>query len=177
MEDNNNKISTSIQYHVSNILLFNKVFRDWPDFHEHLKSGIKNMQQYLVELWNKTRDELKNNDKLILKDLDKEVTADDFDVTLNVTKNRTVIYYITFPNYEYRDAASKYVALALTPKMPRYFTLEYSEHVTDHTPCWVVGEFVIKDSKKVHISHQTSDNMRLPWFAGYVLGLLESENL
>ena len=175
--NNENKISTSIQYTISNIKLFNDVFYDWGNFNERLKKGPEEMKKYLLETWENLKNNLKQKDNIILKDIDKEVSLSDFDVTYNVTKNGTSVFYITFPDYDYTDAASKYVALALTPEKPRYFTLEYSEHFLDHTPCWVIGEFVIEGNDSRHINYGTTDNMRLSWFSGYVMGKLESENL
>lgn len=173
----NKKVSTSIQYQISNVKLFSEVFSNWDVFKEKLNDGPEEMKKYLFEMWNNLKNELKSNENLIIKDIDKEVSVSDFDVTYNRTKNGTSIFFITFPDYDYRDAASKYVALALTPKMPKYYTLEYSEHQINNTPCWVIGEFVIEDSKKRHINCGTTDNMRLTWFSGYILGKLESENL
>ena len=175
--NNENKISTSIQYQISNVKLFHEVFGNWKTFNEELNKGPEMMKKYFLEMWNRLKNELINNDNLIIKDIDKEVGASDFDVTYNKTKNGTSVFFITFPDYDYTDAASKYVALALTPIKPKYYTLEYSEHAINHTPSWVVGEFVIENSKKKHINHGTSDNMRLSWFAGYILGKLELENL
>ena len=78
---------------------------------------------------------------------------------------------------EHRDAASKYVALALTKNMPRFFTLEYSEKIMTQELCWVIGEFLITpNGQKQHNNYGEVDNDRLSWFAGYILGLLESEN-
>lgn len=177
MNNNESKISTSIQYQISNVLLFREVFDNWNNFNEELNKGPEEMRKYLFNMWNKLKEDLKNDENLIVKDIEKEITISDFDITFNKTKNGTSIFFITFPDYDYFDAASKYVALALTPTMPKYYTLEYSEHVIDHTPCWVIGEFAIEDAKKKHIKHGSTDNMRLTWFAGYILGKLESENL
>lgn len=177
MEGNDNKISTSIQYQISNVVLFDSVFGNWRDFNENLNKGPEEMKKYLLEMWGSLKDRLKNNNNLIIKDFDKVVNVSDFDVTYNKTKNGTSVFFITFPDYDYTDGASKYVALALTPRMPRYFTLEYSEHAIDHSPCWVIGEFVIEESKRRHMNYGTIDNMRLTWFSGYILGKLEAENL
>lgn len=64
----------------------------------------------------------------MIVNIDKEVTIKDFDITFNKTKNNTKVFFITFPDYEFYDSASKYVAIALTKDKPRYFTLEYSKH-------------------------------------------------
>ena len=177
MDNNERKISTSIQYQLSNVELFYEVFANWASFNSILEKGPSEMKKYLFDKWNTLKDELKSRDNLIVKDIDKEVTMSDFDITLNKTKNGTIVFFFTFPDYEYNDAASKYVALALAPKMPRYFTLEYSEDMFNHTRCWVIGEFAFKDSQKTHLNYGTTDNMRLTWFAGFILGKLESDNL
>ena len=75
------------------------------------------------------------------------------------------------------NAASKYVALALTKNMPRYFTLEYSEKIMTHELCWHIGEFLITpEGQKRHNNYGSIDNNQLSSFIGYVLGLLETEN-
>lgn len=175
--NNDNKISTSIQYQISNVKLFDNIFSNWKDFDEKLNAGPEVMKKYLFDMWNSLKEELRNHDNLIIKDIDKEVSVNDFNVTFNRTKNGTGVFFITFPDYEYTDAASKYVALALTPNMPRYYTLEYSKDIEKNIPCWVIGEWIIKDSTPRHINYGTVDNMRLTWFSGVILGMLEAENL
>ena len=173
----NGKISTSVQYQVSNVILLNELFYNWGVFYSFLKQGPIAMKQYLFDMWNNVREKMKNDERFLAKDIDKNVTVNDFNVTFNRTKNNTDIYFITFPDYEYYDAASKYVAIAMCPSKPRYFTLEYSSHVMDNTPCWVLGEFVPDGQGFRHINYGSIDNMRLTWFCGNVIGRLESENL
>ena len=117
------------------------------------------------------------NTEIEIQDLDKIVTADDFNVTYNKTVNGTSVFFFTFPDYDYRDAASKYVALALTKQRPRYFTLEYADDFITHEPYWVVGEFVIEGNGKAHRNLAHADNQRLTWFAGHIIGFLEAEGL
>lgn len=175
--DNNGKISTSIQYQLTNVKLFNEVFANWENFNSRLSAGPEEMKKYLVELWNTVKDKLKDNEKLELKDINKVVTEADFNVTVNKTNNGTNVFFISFPDYEYTDGACKYVALALTPNMPKYFTLEYSKHAMENTPCWVVGEWVIENSNSEHKNYGAVDNMRIEWFAGFIINKLNSENL
>lgn len=178
MELNNEKRSTSIQYQLTNVKLFTEVFRDWKNFNNILKQGPDVMKTYLLQEWNELKKQLENNENILVKDLEKNVTIDDFNVTINRTKNGELVFFFTFPDYEYRDAASKYVALALTKNMPRYFTLEYSEKILTKELCWVVGEFFINSDGKIkHNNYGEVDNNRITWFAGYIMGLLESENL
>ena len=173
----NNDISTSIQYQISNVVLFDQVYKNWVNFYEKIQKGPEEMKHFLFDMWNKLKLDLKNNKEIIVKDIDREVSINDFDVTFNRTKNGTSIFFITLPDYDYQDAASKYVAIALTPKMPRYFTLEYSKNSLDSSTCWFIGEFAIIENHKKHINYGKADNMRLSWFAGYILGMLEANNL
>ena len=95
----------------------------------------------------------------------------DFDITFNKSDSGVSIFFFKFPEYEYNDAASKYVALALTPTMPRYFTLEYSESFLTKERQFVFGEFKIDENTRTrkHINYGTVDNDRLTFFAGLVL--------
>lgn len=172
------KIKTSVQYQVSNVVLFNEVFYNWSNFFEKLNQGPDTIIDYLFELWNNTKEELKNNDRVIARDIERIVDFNDFNVTYNRTQNGTNVFYMVFPDYDYTDAASKYVAIALTKGRPRYFTLEYSVEFSPEgpLPCFVVGEFLIDNNEKKHIYHTKSDNMRLSWFSGWVIGQLEAEN-
>ncbi len=177
MDLNNQKINTSIQYQLTNVKMFNEIFENWKNFSSFLSQGPTVMKSYLLKEWNDLKDNLKDDERLLLKDLNKDVTIDDFNVTFNKTQNGTPVFFFTFPDYEYRDAASKYVALALTKNMPRFFTLEYSEKIMTQELCWVIGEFLItSNGQKQHNNYGEVDNDRLSWFAGYILGLLESEN-
>jgi hypothetical protein len=172
----NEKVSSSIQYQLTNSKLFYSVFTNWEQFYPTLAAGPDKMKEYLYNEWNQVKKDLENSDKFLLKDLDKVVSVNDFDVTYNKTKNGTSVFFITFPDYDYTDAASKYVALALTKEKPRYFTLEYSEHEMTHEKYWVIGEFCVEKDHKVHKNYGPADNMRLSWFAGYIMGYLESQN-
>ena len=108
-------------------------------------------------------------------DAHKELTVNDFDITINKTKKSTPVFFITLPDYEYRDATGKYIALALTPTIPRYFLLEYSENNETHEPAWVIGELRLNDGDVEHRFIDVTDNMRITWFAGYILGMLDAE--
>ena len=178
------KISTSIQYQLTNVKIFDDVFLDSKHFNDLINQGPKAMKKYFLQEWNELKQKLANDEKLIIKDLNKNVTIDDFDATHSKTKNGTDVFFYSFPDYEYLDATSKYVALALTKNFPRYFTLEYSKsHSFDNStqkivekPSWVVGEFFIDNSRKAHKNYGQIDNDRLSYFAGFILGILEAQN-
>lgn len=167
------KKRTSIQYQLSNVLLFDYVFYDWYMFNQLLSFGPDSMKKFLYDEWNRVKDILLKENKFIINDAEKNVTVNDFDITVNKTSKGTTVYFFTFPDYEFTDAASKYVALALTYGKPRYFTLEYSIHHLSNTPSWVIGEFYIEDNKVAHRNYGSVDNMRLSFFAGYILEILD----
>ena len=169
------QISTSVQYQFTNVYFFDAVFRGWGNFNRNLTKGDKYMRETLCLEWDRLKEDLEKNPQLLLKDKDKVVTPNDFNVTINYTNEGKIIFFFTFPDYEYNDAASKYVALALLEDMPRFFTLEYSEDHMTHQIKYVVGEFVIKDGKKQHKNYGFVDNDRLPYFAGFVLNILNNK--
>lgn len=171
------KISTSIQYQLTNVKLINDIFGNFAEFDKVLKAGPNAMKQYLFDQWMDIKALVQNNENVEIKDFDKEVAIDDFDVTFNRTQNGSAIFFFTFPDYEYFDAASKYVALAITKEGIKYFTYEYSKHFDTNQPCWVIGEFYIQDGKINHKNYGTHDEKNLSWFAGFVVGFLETNNL
>lgn len=170
----NNKVNTSVQYQYTNNILLGEVFMNWQNFEKVLSSGPDNMKKYLLDTWNITKDKLSKDDRLILKDLNSNVTIDDFDVTYTRTKKGIHVFIFTFPEYGYRDGASKYVAVALTEKEPSYFTLEYSEH-QDEQPCWVIGEFALEDKELVHHNYDTIDNKDLSSFGSWLVNHLDNK--
>lgn len=171
-----NKISTSIQYQLTNIKLPNDVFANFEDFDELLKSGPDSIKLYLLNQWNAIKDIMSYREDIEMKDIDKEISIDDFEVTFNKTKNGSPIFFITFPDYEYNDGASKYVAIAITRQGVKYYTYEYSQKITGGTN-FVIGEFYIKDGKFAHNNYGTSEDERMSWFAGFITSFLETQNL
>jgi hypothetical protein len=104
-----NKISTSIQYLYTNVKLFNEVFYNWPKFNEQLKLGPENMKEYFLKEWNELKERLKKDEKIEVKDLDKIVTKDSFDITF-IKHYRTLtieeFLYRRFCRKGYADHAS-----------------------------------------------------------------------
>lgn len=174
-----NRKTTSIQYQYTNVKLFREIFYNWKEFNAQLNKGPDAMKEYFLSQWAGLRDSLKNREDLVIRDLYRIVSKDDFDVTVNKTSKGTPVFYFTFPDYDFRDGASKYVALSLGAPMPRFITLEYSEHQANKELCWVVGEFAIdrQTNSVKHNNYGTVDNNRLSAFAGYVMGILEAQGV
>ena len=166
---------TSVQYRFSVSRLVFNIFYDWENFDAALSAGPNKFKEYLVDEWNKLKAELIADPELELRDGAREVSVDDFDITINKTKKERPVFFITLPDYDYRDATGKYIALALLDKAPRYFILEYSEDMETHEPAWVIGELRVKDKQVLHKAIDVADNMRITWFAGFILGLLDEE--
>ena len=166
---------TSIQYQFSNVRLFSEIFGNWKEFQLHLFGGPQSFQQYLFDLWNQIRNDLAHSD-ILVNDIDKQVSIKDFNITVNQTSNGSKLFFLTLPDHDYPDAASKYVALVLTPTRPRYFTLEYSQNVLTKEKQMIIGELAIDENGyKEHTNYGPCDNTRLGYFGGFVMGLLESQ--
>ena len=172
-----NKISTSIQYQFTNCVFFDELFLHWEEFKMHLDAGPDDMKNYIYQKWNQTKQMLLTKPNLELKDLNKMHSIDEFDVTFNRTQNGSSVFFFTFPDYDFRDAASKCVAIAFTKNGPKYITLEYSENIQTKMPCWVIGEFYVENNKRAHKNYGAVDNCRIPFFAGKVLELLSGMGL
>lgn len=170
-----NKISTSIQYQLTNVKFFDDIFLDFKTFHQDLGKGPDFMKERLCREWYELKEELKNHSNLIVKDMDKKVTKDDFNVTYNETEKGIPVFFFEFPDYEYNDAASKYVALVVSQKRLSFMTLEYSNNILTGERQYVIGEFYV-DEKTDQVSHRnygTIDNDRLSYFVGYILGMFD----
>ena len=70
----------------------------------------------LLNEWNRIKENLSKKDNIYLNDLNKNVTVDDFDITIKTIDKNIKVYFITFPDYLYTDSASKYVAFAVTER-------------------------------------------------------------
>lgn len=167
--------STSIQYHLTNDYLFKEVFINWDVFVANLNKGPDNMKEYLLNLWNNVKENLKNLDGLEVSDINKEVTVDDFNITFNKSQTGVPVYFFVFPDCDFVDASSKYIALAMTKSKPRYFTLEYSQNYFTKEQNFVMGEFFIENNKKTHANYGSIDNSRLAYFAGRVMDILDNK--
>lgn len=179
------KHSTSIQYQLTNRVLFDNIFLHWDEFNNSLVKGPVYMKTYFVDEWNKLKDFLitKNIEDVEIKDIDRVVSEDDFDAQLVTTKKNFPVFFFSFPDYEdyidydsnFIDPVSKYVALALTDNLPRYFTLEYSKDYMSGEARYVIGEFYIDGNELAHRNFGSIENKSLEDFAVLVCQYLDSE--
>ena len=170
-----NKISTSVQYQFTNVYLFDLVFKRWATFNKDLTKGSKYIKNNFCLEWDRLKKVLENKPNVEVKDLDREVTPGDFDVTVNHTKGGKIIFFFKFPDYKYFDAASKCVALALMKDTPRYFTFEYSKNSQTKEKQFVIGEFYMDNNVKKHKNYGATKKDDLAFFANFIIKLLNKE--
>ncbi len=163
---------TSIQYQLTNNRLFYEIYMNWKEFDQELVKGPDNMVQYLYRKWYEVKEVLKKSG-LKVNDMDKEVSEKDFGATAYKTNNGIQVFFFSFPNCDFVDASSKYVALALTPSIPRYFTFEYSMSMMTKEKSFVFGEFSIKDHQKTHHYYGQVSQMDFELFLQFVMDQLE----
>lgn len=58
-------------------------------YYSILLQGPNVMKMHLLQEWNDLKENLKNDERIFLKDLSKNVTINDFDVTLHKTERRS----------------------------------------------------------------------------------------
>ena len=177
MDKDVNYSKTSIQYYLSNIYLFNKLFYEFEDLMSVINSGPEVFKKNLVEYWNESKDKLALNENLEIEDRFRVVTENDFDVTYNKSDSGSMIFYVTFPDSELYNAESKCVALALTKGRPRYFTMEYFKSFTTGDKGFVYGEFFIDDANHVvgHKNYGARTNVNIANFSYFVREKVSNE--
>ena len=159
---------TTIAYQVTNIVLRNEIYGNWDNFIKNLNSGPEVMKQELLNMWNNTREILTKQDNIEILDLDKEVTKESFDITMNTTEDGLKVFYFIFPDADIAFAQCKCVALALTPKAPRYFTMEYFSKEK-----FVFGEWTPNGQ---HSNYGSLDNPTIECFAKNIYDKIEKND-
>lgn len=168
------KIRTSIQYQLSNCVLYDYVFNKWNVFSEVLLNDSLKIKQMLLNEWNRIKENLSKKDNIYLNDLNKNVTVDDFDITIKTIDKNIKVYFITFPDYLYTDSASKYVAFAVTERKIFYYTLEYSFDYYTKKPSWNLGEFYENNGIKCHRNFGSVDNPDFSSFQEQIINTINS---
>ena len=145
--ENINKISKSIQFQLTNVAFLEYVFKNTDEFKTLLEQGPDSVKEYLFNEWNRIKSELEKDDRIIVKDKDKEITNDSFDITANTLDNGVTIYYFIFPDYEFADPASKCVAVILTDTDPRFINMEYQMSSFGVKRYFTFGEFKANEDR------------------------------
>lgn len=168
-----NKIETSIAYQFSNCYMRNMVFYRFSYFYKNLKEGPVKMKNFLVDRWYELVDGLRDNNNIIVSDIEKVVLPSEFDITVNKTRDNSIVYFIKMPNSNIYKAESICVAVALTKDKPRYFTLELGRNVNGDKN-YFMGEFVLIDDNFKHVNYGILVDNSISNFAYQVIYLLNN---
>lgn len=161
---------TTIAYQVTNIVLRDEIYDNWEIFLKNLNSGPNTMKKELLNMWNSTKEKLNQHENLKIVDVDKIVSVESFDITMNITEDNVRVFYFIFPDAEIAIAQCKCVALALTAHIPRYFTMEYFSKENGNEQ-FMFGEWTL-DNK--HLNHGKLNNPTVDCFARNVQEKIKS---
>ena len=162
-------IELSRAYYLSHILLRNNVFFNWEEFNNHLKLGPDLMKEELVKMWNSIDDKAFKNE-VTIKDKNRVVTVDDFDIVLKKIVGIPVFIF-KFPEPQIYDLQAEAVALALCKKEPRYITMEiWSPEEEDKH--YTVAEWIVEHRDFMHRNYGKLRENDIREFERYVERLL-----
>ena len=172
MDEKNNK--TSILYNIGNYKLEYDVIHDYGKMCGIFNNGPEAVKEYLVDIWNETRENLmKQNDVKVL-DVERVVSKDDFDVTFNMSTKKEPVFFITLPNYNNWLSESLCIAFAITENKPRFFTMEHHQSGNNEEE-FVLGEIEFRylTNDFQHNNYGTLERKTVSNFATRVLEILE----
>ena len=118
---------TSVLYNVGNYKLEYDVIHDYGKICGILNSGPDAVKEYLVGVWNETREKLMNNQDVNVLDIQRVVSKDDFDISYNLSSKKEPVFFITLPDYNNNISESKCIAVAITESKPRFFAMQYDK--------------------------------------------------
>lgn len=160
----------SIQYQVASVLARDTLM-NFDEFSQLLSAGPKHVMGYLDYVWHRIKMSFES-EGIEATDIGKEITPMSFKAYLYAPNDECKYYGVELPDYEYPDATSKYIVIA---DEPRYYTLEYSRHVINNAPCFVIGEWVLVNGVIEHKNLGAVDEVRDIWhFIGLVRELENS---
>ena len=110
-------------------------------------ANIYQREMFTESAMGNVKDALSQDDRILVKDLDKDITKDSFDITVTTSDNGTTIYYFIFPDYEFADPASKCVAVILTDTDPRFINMEYQMSSFGVKRYFTFGEFKANEDR------------------------------
>lgn len=166
-------MSSSRAYYLSHVLLRNTIFENWETFSEKLDKGPEFMKKYLSELWHSI-DGKYFKEGVIITDINRKITADDFNITFRNINGRMTFFFI-FPDPDSFSAQAKSVALVLSEEELRYITMEiWTEKEIPHQ--YTLGEWKIQEGKFMHFNYGYIPRATVECFATFVEKLLSEQN-
>lgn len=171
----NNEVKTSILYHIGNYKLEYDVIHDYGKMCGLFNNGPESVKEYLVSIWNETREYLLKKDNLKILDVDRVISINDFNVTFNISSKKEPVFFITFPNYNNNLSENMCVAIAITEDKARFFTMEHQAVLDGTSDEFVFGEMEYKYLAKTfkHINYGNLERGTVTNFATRVLDILE----
>ncbi len=163
-------MQTSRAYVLTNIILRQEIFENWQNFYNHLHKGAKHMQKYLYKLWHSI-DEKTLNNEIPLIDINREVKVDDFKIFMELVNNIPIFFFV-FPEPEVVMRQAKCVALSLSTKAPRYFTMELFGNYSGNYK-YEIGEWVVEDLNYVHTEHGELKENTLEEFVSKIKAIIK----
>lgn len=165
---------TSILYHIGNYKLEYDVVHDYGKMCGIFNNGVESVKDYLIGVWNETREKLMHEQNLNVLDLERVVSKEDFGVTFNVSEKKEPIFFISFPDYNNNIAESSCVAFAITERGPRFFTMEHQLDISGNSEEFVFGEFEFDylSNKFSHTNYGQLSRRTVTNFATRVLDIL-----
>ena len=159
---------TSVLYNFGNYKLEYDVIHDYGRICGVLNSGPDALKEYLVGLWNETREGLMNSQDVNVLDIQRVVSTDDFDVSYNLSSKKEPVFFITLPDYNNNISESKCIAVAITEEKPRFFSMQYNKN--DYSFSEI--EFKYLTNKFVSNDFGLLEKNTITYFATRVLDML-----
>ena len=163
-------METTKGYYLTHVLLRNIIFYDFKNFNENLSKGPEFMKKYLSQLWNSI-DEKNFKEGVIIRDKDRTITENDFDITVNQI-NSTKIFYLIFPDPINDSVQAKTVAICLCKDFPRYITME-GWTKDELSQQYTLGEWEICKGEFKHCNYGNVSRNTVESFATSVIELLK----
>lgn len=171
-------METSKAYYMSHILLRNKIFFESKEFNEYLSKGPQVMRQYLLDLWNSI-DEKNFKEGAIIKDIDRAVSVDDFDISFRPSEEKNIFFFI-MPDPVCYQAEAKAVALIISKTNEiRYITMEiWSNNEEEnmkkilgesYIPQYTIGEWVLEENQFKHLNLGKIPRNTIECFASFII--------
>lgn len=164
---------SSIHYIMAHKKIRDLIFEDWEKTNLLLNEGPETLKQYFCKLWNEVKLELEYTDEIDIIDLDREIKPDDFSISYSILDNEMKVFNFKMPKPLTDYGQAVFLALVLTKRIPRLFTLELGRKVSREN-CYLIGEWQIdfKNNDYVHKNYGIIDTDNIGEFLGKINEIL-----
>ena len=171
-------METSKAYFMSHILLRNKIFFEAKEFNEYLGKGPQVMKQYLLNLWNNI-DQKDFKKDVIIKDINRPISIDDFDITLRQLEGKNIFFFIMPDPICYQTEAKAIAFIIDQVSGIRYITMEvWSSNEEEnmkkiigesYTPQYTIGEWKLEENQFKHLNLGKIPRNTVECFVSFIL--------